>query len=156
MQAVDDVHTYVHACMFKKKKRKKTALRAVSKQAIGQNCSLALKWCKHHPVLAICSPSELLCCLTLAPHKEFTWKPNSKLEQKMPHAHLCGSFLLLAESLARTGMKALFYHLRTCFHFFMLHFFLGPLNISSEALSHLSAAQSTPFCNAVGPNDPWK
>lgn len=74
----------------------------------------------------------------------------------MPHAHLCGSFLLLAESLMRTGMKALFYHLRTCFHFLMLHFFLGPLNILSKALSHLSVAQSMSFFSPVVPNDPWK
>lgn len=74
----------------------------------------------------------------------------------MPHAHLCGSFLLLAESLVRTGMKALFYHLRTRFHFLMLHFFLGPLNILSKALSHLSVAHSMSFFSAVVPNDPWK
>lgn len=43
---VVDVHTDAHTCLKKKEeKRKKTALRAVSKQAIGQNYYLAQKWC---------------------------------------------------------------------------------------------------------------
>lgn len=66
----------------------------------------------------------------------------------MPHAHLCGSFLLLAESLVRTGMKALFYHLRTRFRFLMLHFFLGPLNILSKPCLTFQW-QSMPFCGRV-------
>lgn len=37
--------THICTCMLVTEKKEKKLLRAVSKQAIGQNCSLALKWC---------------------------------------------------------------------------------------------------------------
>lgn len=103
----------MHKHVVKKKKR------TVGKQSTGQNYYPAQRWCSI--ILSWLFPLLLHFYVDLsssnagAPAKS---SPGNKLkmEQKITRVHLCGSVLFLADSLVRTGMKALLYHPRTHFN----------------------------------------
>lgn len=98
---------------------KKNTLRTVGKQSTGQNYYPAQRWCSSIPCLLFVLLLHFSVALSSsndgAPAKS---SPGNKLkmEQKITRVHVCGSVLFPADSLVRTGMKALLYHLRTHFN----------------------------------------